>query len=49
MELPVLQFVLISSCPATGNHQKETDPILLTLTLQIFIYINKIPLQSSPG
>ena len=47
MELPMLQFVPISPCPVTGHHWKESGLILLTLTLEIFINIYKIPSQSS--
>ena len=42
-ELPLLQFVPIAPCPVTGHHWKESGPILLTPTLQIFIGIYKIP------
>jgi len=39
LELPLLQFVPIAPCPVTGHHWKESGPILLTPTLQIFIRI----------
>jgi len=39
MEIPMLQFVLIVPCPAAGHHWKESGPILLTPTLQIFMSI----------
>ena len=42
-ELPVLQFVPIAPCPVTGHHCKESGPILLTPTLQIFGRIFKVP------
>ena len=45
MELPMLQFVHVAPCPVAGHHSKEFGPILLTPTLQIFIY--KIPFQAS--
>ena len=38
-ELPVLQFVPIAPCPVTGHHWKESGPVLLTPTLQIFMSI----------
>jgi len=47
MELPVLQFVPIAPCPVTGHHWKESGPILLTPTLQLFIGISKVPSQPS--
>jgi len=47
MELPVPQFVPIASCPVTGHHRKEFGPILLTLTLEIFVSIYKVPSQPS--
>jgi len=46
-ELPVLQFVLIAPCPVAGLHWKESGPILLTPTLQIFISIYEVPSQPS--
>jgi len=49
MELPLLQFVPVAPCPVTGHHWKESGPILLTPTLQIFISIYKVPSQPSPG
>jgi len=45
MELPVLQFVPIAPCPVAGHHWKESGPVLLTPTLQIFINIYKVPKQ----
>jgi len=39
LELPLLQFVLIAPCPVTGHHWKESGPILLTPTLEIFVSI----------
>ena len=33
MELPMLLFVTITPCPVAGHHQKESDPIHLTLAL----------------
>ena len=49
MELLTLQFVPVAPCPVTGHHWKESGPILLTPTLQIFISIYKVPSQPSPG
>ena len=42
-ELPLLQSVPIAPCPVAGHHCKESGPILLTPTLQIFISIYKVP------
>jgi len=36
-DLPKLRFVPVAPCPVTGHHWKELGPILLTLTLEIFI------------
>jgi len=47
MELPILQFMPIAPCPVAGHHWKESGPILLTPTLQIFIRIYKVPSQPS--
>jgi len=38
-ELPMLHFVPIAPCPVAGHHWKEFGPVLLTLTLEIFISI----------
>ena len=46
-ELPVLQFVPVAPCPVTGHHWKESGPVLLTPTLQIFTGISKVPSQPS--
>ena len=46
-ELPVLQFVLVALCPVAGHHWKESGPILLTPTLQIFLGVYKVPSQPS--
>ena len=46
-ELPMLQFVPVAPCPVTGHHWKESGPILLTPTLQIFRGISKVPSQPS--
>jgi len=48
-ELPLPQFVPIAPCPVTGHHCKESGPILLTPTLQIFRGISKVPSQPSSG
>jgi len=40
-ELPLLPFVPIAPCPVAGHHWKESGPVLLTPTLQIFIGICK--------
>ena len=47
LELPLLQFVPVAPCPVTGHHWKESGPILLTPTLQIFVGIYKVPSQPS--
>ena len=47
LELPVLQFVPIAPCPVAGHRWKESGPILLTPTLEIFISIYKVPSQPS--
>jgi len=44
-ELPLLQFVPIAPCPVAGHYWKEPGPILLALTLQIFLGISKVPSQ----
>jgi len=46
-ELPMLQFVPVTSCPVAGHHWKEFGPILLTPTLQVFLSIYKDPSQPS--
>ena len=46
MELPI-QFVPVAPYPATGHHQKDPDPTVLTSTLQMFLSVDKIPSQSS--
>ena len=43
LELPLLQFVPIAPCPVAGHHWKESGPVLLTPTLQIFRGIDKDP------
>ena len=47
LELPLLQFVPVAPCPVAGHHWKESGPILLTPTLQIFVGISKVPSQPS--
>jgi len=47
MELPLLHFVPVAPCPVTGHHWKESGPVLLTPTLQIFRGISKVPSQPS--
>jgi len=47
MKLPMLQFVPVAPCPVAGHHWKESGPILLTPTLQIFVSIYKVPSQPS--
>ena len=42
-ELPLLQFVPVAPCPVAGLHWKESGSVLLTLTLQIFVDIYKVP------
>ena len=43
LELLMLQFVPVAPCPVAGHHWKESGPVLLTPTLQIFINISKVP------
>jgi len=47
LELPPLQFVPVAPCPVAGHYWKESGPILLTPTLQIFRSISKVPSQPS--
>jgi len=47
LELPLLQFVPVAPCPVSGHHWKESGPVLLIPTLQIFIGISKVPSQPS--
>ena len=47
LELPLLQFVPVAPCPVAGHHWKESGPVLLTPTLQIFVGIDKVPSQPS--
>jgi len=47
VELPRLQFVPVAPCPVAGQHWKESGPVLLTPTLEIFIGISKVPCQHS--
>ena len=47
LELPRLQFVPVAPCPVAGHHWKESGPVLLTPTLQIFRGILKVPSQPS--
>lgn len=46
MALPVFQFVPIAPYPVAGHQWKESGPILLTPTIDIFVRIDKIPSQS---
>ena len=50
-ESPVFQFVPIDSCPVTRHHSKESGSVFFAPSLQVFIYINRIPPRafSSPG
>jgi len=47
VQLPLLQFVPVAPCPVAGHHWKESGPVLLAPTLQIFIGISKVPSQPS--
>ena len=47
LELPLLQFVPVAPCPVAGHHWKESGPILLTPTLQIFVSFSKVLSQPS--
>jgi len=40
---PVFQLVPIASGPGTRHHWKEPGSVLFALSLQVFIYIDKIP------
>jgi len=48
-EPSVFQFVPIASCPVTRHHRKEPGSIPFLSPLQVFRYIDKIPLETSPG
>ena len=39
----MLQFVPVAPCAVAGHHWKESGPVLLTPTLQIFRGISKVP------
>ena len=41
-ELHLLQFVPVAPCPVAGHQWRESGPVLLTPTLQIFISIYKV-------
>lgn len=43
MESPVLQFVLIASCPLTGHHGKDPGSIFFAPSLQVVAHIDEIP------
>ena len=45
----MFQFEPVTSCPAARHHRKQSDPILLIPSPKLFVHINKIPSQSSPG
>jgi len=47
LELPLLQFVPVGPCPVAGHHWKESGPILLTPTLQVFVSVYNVPSQPS--
>ena len=47
MEAPLFQLVSIVSCHVTGHHYKEPGSVLFALSLQVFVYIGKIPLEPS--
>lgn len=36
-------FVPIASCLVTGHHWKERDSVLFVSSLQVLMYIDKIP------
>ena len=46
LKRPMLQSVPVAPCPVAGHHWKESGPILLTPSLQIFIGIYKHPLSA---
>lgn len=37
------QFMSTASCPIIGHHQKEPESKLFAFSIQVFIYIDKIP------
>lgn len=43
------QFVPFASCPIIRYHWQELGFVLFTSSLHVFIYINNIPLEPSPG
>ena len=47
VELPVLQFVPVAPCPVAGHLWKESGPILLTPTLEVFLSIYEVASQCS--
>lgn len=47
MKHTVFQFVLITSCPSTGNHCKEPGFFLFALSLWVCIDIVEIPLKTT--
>lgn len=49
VEFPVFPFLAIAPCPIAAQYCKEPGPLYLPPTLQIFININQITSQSSPG
>jgi len=49
MELCVFQFEAVISYPAARHHRKQPGLIVLIPSLKIFLHINKILFQSSPG
>jgi len=44
---PVFHFVPTTSCPVTGHHWKAPGSVVLAPSLQVFIYIDKIPPEPS--
>ena len=46
-EPPAIQFVPTVSCPVTGHYWKDPGSILFLPFFQIFIYIDKIPVEPS--
>jgi len=43
----VFHFVPTTSCPVTGHHWKAPGSVVLAPSLQVFIYIDKIPPEPS--
>lgn len=49
VDLPVFQFMLTAPCFVAEHHRKGPGSIHLTPICEIFVSIDGIPQQSSPG